>query len=122
MAYDTVKLFEQAKEAIKEHKLFWIEQVVVYLPCDKTTFYRKFPIESNEYNVLKTLLDDNRIKVCQAQNNKWFNSDNSALQIALRKLIGSDEERRKLSQTYTDVKLDGKQKIIIQDGTELEAP
>ena len=109
MAYKTKELYKQAINAIEKHKLFWIEQVVVYLPCTKPTFYEHFRIESNEFNVVKTLLEDNRIKACQTQNIKWLDSDNSALQIAARKLIGSDAERKKLSQTYQDVSIEGKE-------------
>jgi hypothetical protein len=114
MAYKTKELFEKAIEAIKERKLFWIEQVVVYLPCVKSVFYDHFPNDSNESNALKTLLEDNRIKVCQAQNNKWFNSEQGALQIAFRKIVGTDEERRKLSQTYQDVNIGGKKEEPIK--------
>ena len=47
MAYDRVKIFEQAKEVIVKHKLFFVEDIVAFLPCDKTTFYRFFETESN---------------------------------------------------------------------------
>ena len=42
MAYDKNKIFEQAKELIEKHKLFFVEDIVALLPCDKTTFYRFF--------------------------------------------------------------------------------
>jgi hypothetical protein len=50
MAYDKNKIFEQAKEAIVKNKLFFIEDIVAFLPCDKTTFYRFFEVNCNEYN------------------------------------------------------------------------
>ena len=40
MAYDRKKIFEQSKEVIVKHKLFFIEDIVAFLPCDKTTFYK----------------------------------------------------------------------------------
>lgn len=50
MAYKKKEIFEQAKKAITEHRLIFVEDVVAYLPCDKTTFYRLFPIEcSNNF-------------------------------------------------------------------------
>ena len=122
MAYDTEKLYKKALQIIKDVEPYWIEQLVSYMPCVKKTFYDHFPLDSHELHTLKGLLENIRINACLAQDKKWSESDNATLQLAHRKLIGSDEDRRKLSQTYTDVKLDGKQNIIIQDGTELEAP
>jgi len=122
MSYNTKKLYNQALKVIDEVEPYWIEQLVAHMPCSKPTFYDHFKLDSNEFNTLKGLLENIRINACLAQDKKWSESDNATLQLAHRKLIGSDEDRRKLSQTYTDVKLDGKQNIIIQDGTELEAP
>ena len=62
MAYKKKEIYESAKKAIKENNLFFIEDIVAWLPCDKTTFYRFFRPESNEYNNLRTLLDINKTK------------------------------------------------------------
>ena len=40
---------------------------------------------------------------------KWFDSNNATLQIGLMKLLGSDEERKKLSSSYLDHTSDGKE-------------
>ena len=107
MAYDRKKIFEQAKEMIVKHKLFFVEDIVAFLPCDKTTFYRFFELESNEYNELKGLLETNRTELKVSMRSKWYKSNAPALQMALMKLICSDEERKKLSMTYNDVTTDG---------------
>ena len=60
MAYDKIKIFDQAKEATKTNKLFFIEDVVSFLPISKKTFYEFFPLQSNELNELKDLLEINR--------------------------------------------------------------
>ena len=60
MAYDRKKIFEQAKEMIVKHKLFFVEDIVAFLPISKITFYEFFPLESNESNELKELLEQNR--------------------------------------------------------------
>ena len=39
MAYDRKKIFEQAKEAITKHKLIFMDDIVSFLPCRKSTFY-----------------------------------------------------------------------------------
>ncbi len=102
MAYDKQKIFEQAKEMIVKHKLFFIEDIVSFLPCDKTTFYRFFEVESNEYNELKELLEVNRVTLKVSMRSKWYNSNSPALQMALMKLIGNKEELKKLSMQFIE--------------------
>ena len=100
MAYDKKKIFEQAKEMIVKHKLFFIEDIVAFLPCDKTTFYSFFKVESNELNELKDLLNINRTELKVSMRSKWYKSNAPALQMALMKLIASPEELRKLSMNH----------------------
>jgi hypothetical protein len=107
MAYDKKKIFEQAKEMIVKHKLFFIEDIVAFLPCDKTTFYSFFKVESNELNELKGLLETNRIELKVSMRSKWYKSNAPALQMALMKLICTEDERKKLSMTQTDITTGG---------------
>jgi hypothetical protein len=100
MAYDKNKIFEQAKEVIVKHKLFFVEDIVAFLPCDKTTFYRFFEPDSNEYNELKGLLETNRVTLKVSMRSKWYTSNAPALQMALMKLIATPEELRKLSMNH----------------------
>lgn len=102
MAYDRKKIFNQAKEMIVKHKLFFIEDIVAFLPCDKTTFYRFFEVESNEYNELKELLNQNKTELKVSMRSKWYKSNAPALQMALMKLICTDEERKKLAMQYSE--------------------
>lgn len=103
MAYDKKKIFEQAKEMIVKHKLFFIEDIVSFLPISKPTFYDYFPVESNEVNELKELLETNRVELKVSMRSKWYKSNAPALQMALMKLIATPEELRKLSMTHTAV-------------------
>ena len=109
MAYDKAKIYEQAKEVTVKNKLFFIEDIVAFLPCDKTTFYRFFELESNEYNELKRLLEINRTELKVGLRSKWYKSNAPALQMALMKLICSDEERKMLSMNHTDITTNGKE-------------
>ena len=102
MAYDRKKIFEQAKEAITKHKLFFVEDIVAFLPISKKTFYEYFPIESNESNELKELLETNRTELKVSMRSKWYKSNAPALQMALMKLICTDEERKKLAMQYSE--------------------
>ncbi len=101
MAYKTDELFKQAKEAIEKHKLFFIEDIVAFLPCHKSTFYEHFPNESDNYRTLFEMLEKNRTELKVSLRHKWFKSDNASLQMGLMKLICTDEERKKLSLQYT---------------------
>jgi len=103
MAYDKKKIFDQAKEMIVKHKLFFVEDIVAFLPCNKTTFYEFFPSQSNESNDLKELLETNRVTLKVSMRSKWYKSNAPALQMALMKLIATPEELKKLSMTYTDI-------------------
>jgi hypothetical protein len=102
MAYDKAKLYEQAKEAIEKNNLFFIEDIVAFIPCDKTTFYRLFPVECNEYNDLKERLDQNKIKTKSGIRAKLWKSEKAAELLALYRLIATPEEHQKLNQSYID--------------------
>jgi predicted GIY-YIG superfamily endonuclease len=62
MAYKTEELEEQALKAIKEHGLVFIEEVVSFLPCDKTTFYAHGLSKSLK---IKEALKANKVKVSE---------------------------------------------------------
>jgi hypothetical protein len=112
MAYNKTKIFEQAKEVIVKHKLFFIEDIVAFLPCDKTTFYRFFEPDCNEYNRLKELLETNRTELKVSMRSKWYKSNAPALQMALMKLICTEEERRMLSMQNMSIDLEDKRKTV----------
>ena len=109
MAYDRKKIFEQAKEMITKHKLFFVEDIVAFLPISKKTFYEFFPLESDESNDLKELLETNRVELKVSMRSKWYKSNAPALQMALMKLIANPEELKKLSMNYQDVTTNGKE-------------
>lgn len=107
MAYDKSKIFEKAKEVIVKHKLYFIEDIVSLLPISKKTYYEYFPVDSDESNELRDLLEINRTETKISLRKKWFESDNATLQMGLMKLICNKEERMNLSQSYQDVTTDG---------------
>jgi hypothetical protein len=102
--YNRVKIYEQAQELIKTKKLFFIEDVVTLLPCTKSTFYEFFQIDSDEMNTIKELLDKNKIEIKNGLRNKWFNGNNPLTQMALYKLIGTEEEYHRIASTKTENK------------------
>lgn len=100
--YNRIKIFEQAKEMIVKHKLFFVEDIIAFIPCSKQTFYEFFPVQSDELDTLKTLLETNRTTLKVSMRSKWYTSNAPALQMALMKLIASPEELRKLSMTVVE--------------------
>ena len=108
MAYKTEDLFNTAIEQIKKHKLFFIEDIICFLPCSKPTFYEHFPNESNYYKTMFEELERNRTELKVSMRSKWYKSNAPALQMALMKLICNDDERKMLSMTHTDVTSGGK--------------
>ncbi len=116
MAYKTEDLLKTAMEAIEKHKLFFIEDIVAYLPCHKTTFYEHFPNESNDYKTMFEALERNRITLKVSMRSKWYTSSAPALQMALMKLISTPEELKRLSMQYTDITTQGEKINIISLG------
>lgn len=102
MAYDRIKIFEQAKEMIVKHKLFFVEDIVAFLPISKPTFYDYFKLNSDEFNELKELLEVNRVTLKVSMRSKWYTSNAPALQMALMKLIATPEELKKLSMQFIE--------------------
>ena len=116
MAYDKNKIYLQAEEAIKKHNLFFIEDIVAFIPCNKDTFYRFFPTDSDKYDTLKDLLDDNKIKTKSSIRAKLWKSNKASELLALYRLIATPEEHQKLNQSYIDVTSKGKEiKISFED-------
>ena len=99
------KIYKQALEVAEQKKCFFIDQLLAFLPIVKSTFYDYFPVDSNESNSIKAILEKNRVDVKSAMYNKWFKSDNPTLQIALMKLIATDEEAHRLNGTRQQLDL-----------------
>ena len=102
MAYDKKKIYEQAKEAVTKNNLFFIEDIVAFLPCGKTYFYDTFGVDSDEMNNLKSMLDKNKIRTKSAIRAKLFKGEKAAELLALYRLICTPEERQNLNQSYID--------------------
>ena len=104
MAYDVKELERLALEAISENDLVFIQEVVYFLPCSSATFYN---LELEKLETIKDALEEKRIKIKSKLRKKWYDSDNATVQIALYKLIGTDEESDRInSQKFkTDQKL-----------------
>lgn len=91
---------------IEKDEIIFIEDIFCYYGgISRSQFYN---IELNKSDTLLKAMSDNKIKLLQGMRAKWYKSDNSALQIALFKLLCTDAERRKLAINYNEVEHSGK--------------
>lgn len=118
MAYNTEDLFNTAIEQIKKHKLFFIEDIIAFLPCRKSTFYEHFPNDSDYYKKMFEELERNRTELKVSMRSKWYTSNAPALQMALMKLIATPEELRKLSMQFIESENAQITEIILTDATQ----
>lgn len=103
MAYSKKEIFEKAMEAIEERNLFFLEDVVAFLPCQRTTFYLRIKQGTDEMNAIKRALETNKVRTKSAIRHRLFNMDNPTAQIALYRMIATPEEREAISLTKTDI-------------------
>ena len=94
MAYNRDELEQKSLEVIEKHKLFFIQDIIAYLPCTSSTFYH---LELEKSEKIKDALTEVKTNLKVNMRSKWYRSENPTLQLALMKLVSTDEELRKLS-------------------------
>jgi hypothetical protein len=109
MAFDTESLTRQSIEVIKEHNLYFIQDVVSYLPCSRQTFYAH---GLDKVDTINELLEQNKIFTKVKLRKKWEDSDNATLQMGLMKLLCTEEERQRLAMEYKKEEHTGELTII----------
>lgn len=110
MAYEKKELYKKALTAIKENKLFFVEDVIAYLGIVSSTYYDHFKKDSEESSSIKKELDKNKVAIKVSLRSKWYKSDAPVLQLALYKLIGTEEEAHRLNGSKQEIQ----QKTIIE--------
>jgi hypothetical protein len=89
MAYDREEILKQALTAIDTEECVTIEEVLLYLPISKKTFY---DWELHELHDLKDAINSMKIKLKKGMRRNWRKSDNATLQIAEFKLMANPDE------------------------------
>lgn len=100
MAYKTEDMIKQCLEAVEEHGLMFIDEIIAFVPFSKPTFYKH---KLNEVDELKELVNKNRVKTKIKLKKNWAESDNATLQVALYKLIGEPEEYTRLANARQEI-------------------
>ena len=96
MSYDTDKLEQEALEAIEKYRLFFIEDVVVYVSCSRATFYNH---GLDKLDTIREAIDNNKIRTKHNMRQDWLQADSAPLQLGLYKLLGTRDERLALSNS-----------------------
>ena len=102
MAYKKEELYKKAKKSIVEHNLFFISDIQAYLGITPPTYYKYFPLDSDESNEFNAMIDENRAILKVSMRSKWYKSNAPALQMALMKIIATPEELKKLSMQFIE--------------------
>jgi len=111
MSYNKEDLETQSLSAINKHKLYFIDDVVAYLPCSRATFYN---LGLDKLDTIKDALHKVKTKKKVLLRDKWEESDNATLSIGLMKLLASDDELRKLSMQTQEIKTEGDMNLKIE--------
>lgn len=95
---------EKALEVIEDYKLFFVTDVPTYIGISESRFYQ---LELEKVETIKEALVKNKVDVKVGLRKKWWESDNVTAQILLFKLVASDDERKRVSQQYSDLTTGG---------------
>ena len=109
--YTREEIFKKAKKAIEENNLFFIRDVVAFLPCSKTTFYELFDVSKSDtsdtykdemFAELAEMLEKNKIKTKAGIRCMLYQSNTPNGLMMLYRMICTPEERREVNQSYID--------------------
>lgn len=99
MGYDPEEIEQKAIGAIEEHDLYFITDIIPFLPCSRATFYN---LGLDKVDNIKEALEKNKINAKIDLRKKWLQSDNATMQMGIMKLLSSDEELKKLAMEYKE--------------------
>lgn len=112
MAYKTSELEKKAIDAIKKNNLVFVNEIMPFLPCSSATFYAQ---ELEKSESIKEALEKNRLDIKKGLRRKWYEGDNATTQIALYKLIGTDEENDRITSQKQTIEHSGTVTIDFSD-------
>lgn len=92
------------------NNLFFIRDVVAFLPCSKTRFYELFDAEKDTmdsykdemFGELVEMLESNKITTKCKIRKKLGMGDKASELLALYRMICTPEERKEINQSYID--------------------
>ena len=99
VTYEANELEKLALALIDAKGLVFIDEVCVYLPCNRATFYNK---GLDKLDTIRDALTKNRVSKKLALRSNWEESTNATLQMGLYKLLATPEELAALSMQHID--------------------
>lgn len=92
---------DKIKKILDEEKIFTFKDIFVfYKGCSRSYAYEN---NLDKVDDIKDSLEMNKRRGVQSLVDKWIDSENATLQIAAFKIIADADERRAISQNYTDI-------------------
>ena len=111
MAYKTAELEAKALEVISKEKLVFIHEVATFMGISRQTFYDH---EIDKLDTIKDALNNNKETIKAGLRKKWYDSENATVQIALYKLIGTDDESDRINSQKNKVEVEGGVHVTIE--------
>lgn len=110
---------EQALSLCRKGGLLTIRDIIAFLPIEKTRFYSLFPAGSRDLKDITNALDDSKRKACVSIRGRLYEmKQNPTAQLAVYKMLCTEEERAALSMVRTDITTQGEklktEPIVIQ--------
>lgn len=98
-------MLQKALKNIEENqKIVFLTDVYQSLGISASTFYRQFPVNSNEYNDINDALEANKTLMKREIRDRLANCKSPVGLLALYRLLGTQEERDALN-SYRDEKV-----------------
>lgn len=108
-AFDKDALLKEALEILKKQGgIVSKNDLIAFLPCQKTTFFRLFPAGSPEMDKIDEAMELSKRRAVVSLRGKLYNSNNPTAWLALYKMICTEEERAVISMVKADITSNGK--------------
>lgn len=110
MAFEKDEMLRKALLLIAEHQMMFHSEVFALLPISEATYYGW---QFNKTEEIQNALFHNRTITKRGLRNKMYNSENPTSWIALYKLIGDEDEVRRLNNETSQPELPDKMTLEI---------
>lgn len=104
--YSKKYMIAESLKVIDKYKIVFITDIMAYVPFSKALFYKK---GLDKVEAIKVAIVENKVLIKAGLRQKWYKGSNAITQLALYKLIGTETERKAISNAQVEVK--GKLKV-----------
>ena len=113
MAYTTDELEGMALKVIKEKGLVFIDEVCVFMPISRATFYNH---GLDKFDTIRDAINGKKISIKHQIREDWRDG-NPTEKVALYKILGNEDERSALNGNNQNNQVSGEMKLIIERKT-----